>query len=85
MASRSRAHRKAASVFPEPVGATTSASRPAVMASHASSWAGVAASKTSPNHARVAGENRLNALVFFTPTILPGPADSFHGPPDRPP
>ncbi|GAA1146229.1 hypothetical protein GCM10009630_50940 [Kribbella jejuensis] len=50
------------------------------MASHASSWAGVAASKTSPNHARVAGENRLNALVFFTPTILPGAADSFHTP-----
>jgi hypothetical protein len=45
----------------------------------------VAASKTSPNHARVAGENRLNALVFFTPTILPGPADSFHEPSGRPP
>ncbi|GAA1553596.1 hypothetical protein GCM10009804_08170 [Kribbella hippodromi] len=54
------------------------------MASHASSWAGVAASKTSPNHARVAGENRLNALVFFTPTILPGAADSFHEPPRGP-
>ena len=77
VASRSSAQRNAASVLPDPVGATTSASRPAVMASHASSWAGVAASKTSPNHARVAGENRLNALVFFTSPILPGPADSF--------
>ena len=43
-----------------------------MIASHASSWAGVAASKTSPNHARVAGEKRLNALDLCTSTILPG-------------
>ena len=70
--------------MPDPVGATTSASRPAVMASHASSWAGVAASKTSPNHARVAGEKRLNALDFCTSSILPGRTDSFRSvPPGR--
>lgn len=76
MASRSRAQRNAARVLPEPVGATTSASWPAVMASHASSWAGVAASKTSPNHARVAGEKRLNAVDLCTIPILPGATDN---------
>src|SRR5439155_6742935 len=57
-ASRSRAQRNAARVFPEPVGATTSVSRPEEIASHAPSCAAVGAAKAPSNHARVTPENR---------------------------
>ncbi len=68
-ASRSSDHRKADSVLPEPVGATTSVSRPEEMASQAPSWAGVGAAKAPVNHARVAGEKRSSA---DTRTSSPG-------------
>src|SRR5689334_18546025 len=58
MPSRTRASiaaRNAASVLPEPVGAATSACRPALMAGHASSCAGVGAAKADANQARIAG------------------------------
>ena len=54
----SRAQRKADSVLPEPVGATTSACWPEEMASHAPSCAVVGAAKAPANHSRVAGVNR---------------------------
>ena len=56
-ASRSIDHKNAASVLPEPVGATTSAWRPVEMASHAPSCAGVGAGNAPVNHSRVAGAN----------------------------
>src|SRR5439155_22384866 len=57
-ASRSTAHGKAARVFPDPVGATTSVFRPDAIASHAPAWAGVGSANASPNHVRASGENR---------------------------
>ena len=64
--------------MPEPVGATTSALRPAAIDRQAPAWAAVGAAKAASNHARVAGPNpastppsspRLPASV--TPSILP--------------
>ena len=57
LASRSRHHRKAASVLPLPVGAWISVCRPAAMAAQPRAWASVGASKLVANHARTAGEN----------------------------
>src|SRR5450631_2548108 len=53
---RSSDHRKAASVLPEPVGATTRVFSPRPMASHACTWAGVGVAKAEVNHARVTAE-----------------------------
>ena len=50
------AERKAASVLPEPVGATTRVSRPALIDSQASDCAGVGAAKAASNQPWVAGE-----------------------------
>src|SRR5512136_988692 len=49
------AARKAASVFPEPVGAASSTSRPAAMAGHACACAGVGAGKAPLNQAHTTG------------------------------
>jgi hypothetical protein len=49
-------HRKAASVFPDPVGATTRAFCPDAMASHAPTWASVGASKVEENQVLVVSE-----------------------------
>src|SRR5262249_26086153 len=76
-ASRSSAHRNADSVFPEPVGATTNACSPALIARHAPSCAAVGAANAPANHALVAGENASNAAV--TPSIMNPPTDSFAG------
>ena len=65
-ASLSMAHRNAARVLPEPVGATTSVCSPALMAAHAPAWAAVGAVKLLENHARVAVEKRSS-------TSEPGP------------
>src|SRR2546430_14161866 len=56
-ARRSSAHRNAARVLPDPVGATTSASLPDEIASHAPSCAGVGPANAPSNHARVTGGN----------------------------
>jgi hypothetical protein len=53
---RSMAHRKAARVLPEPVGATTSVSSPDAIASQAPSWARVGAANDDVNHERVGSE-----------------------------
>ena len=55
---RSSDQRKAASVLPEPVGATTSVFSPRPIASHAPNWAAVGASNAASNQARVIGEKR---------------------------
>jgi hypothetical protein len=61
--------RNAASVLPDPVGATTSACEPELMASHAPDCAGVGSANAPVNQSRVAGENRSSALL--TLDILP--------------
>ena len=60
--SRSSAQRKADSVFPEPVGATTSVCSPELMALQAAACAGVGAANAPVNQARVAGEKRSSTL-----------------------
>ena len=54
-ASRSSAHRNAASVLPEPVGADSSTFSPAAIAGQAFACAGVGASKACSNHSRTFG------------------------------
>ncbi len=51
------AHRNAASVLPEPVGAITSAFSPRAMASHARACTAVGAPNVSANHVRTGSEN----------------------------
>ncbi len=63
---RSIAARKAASVFPEPVGAKTSALSPFAIAAQPSRCARVGASNASANHSRTAGAN--GASLFPEPT-----------------
>jgi len=58
----SRAHRNAASVLPDPVGAMTRVLLPSAMASQASACAGVGAAKVVLNHSRVVALNRPNAV-----------------------
>lgn len=70
-ASRSREARKAASVLPEPVGATTSTSEPAPMAVQAPSCAAVGAVKAPVNQPRVAGENESSADLTMPPSCTP--------------
>jgi hypothetical protein len=50
--SRSSAHRNAASVFPDPVGAETKTCSPPAIAGHAFAWAGVGAAKACSNQSR---------------------------------
>ena len=59
--SRSSAARNADSVFPEPVGATTSVSPPPANAPQAPSWAGVGRPNAPRNHDAVAGWKRSSA------------------------
>src|ERR1700758_5351281 len=54
------AHRNAASVLPEPVGAITSVLLPSAMADQASACAGVGAAKVPVNHSRVAALKGVN-------------------------
>ncbi len=68
VASRSMADRNAASVLPDPVGATTSTSWSWASASQAPACAGVGAAKALSNQALVRAENR--------PSPADGPACS---------
>ena len=52
------AHRNAASVLPEPVGAMTSVLSPSAMADHACACAGVGSANVPVNHSRVSALNR---------------------------
>ena len=85
--SRSRAQRKAARVLPEPVGATTRAWSPALIACQAPAWASVGRSKAPVNQARVAAEKGARASCPLRPAsavvdmrhILPGTTDKCTG------
>ncbi len=59
-ANSSNAHRNAASVLPDPVGATTRVLFPSAMAAQASACAVVGAAKVLVNHSRVIALNRLS-------------------------
>ena len=59
-ASRSIAHRNAASVLPDPVGAMTSVLSPSAMADHACACASVGAAKVPVNHSLVSALNRAS-------------------------
>ena len=56
--------RKAARVFPEPVGACTSTCAPVAMTGQAASWAGVGAAKARSNQERVAGVKAASASIL---------------------
>ena len=68
-ASRSIAHRNAASVLPEPVGARISVWSPRAIDAQPSRWAGVGSSNVASNHARTAGEK--TSSVTGTPYSHP--------------
>ena len=76
-ASRSIAHRNAASVLPEPVGAMTSVSSPLPIARHACACAWVGTAKAPSNHARVAVENPSSAAPLLTGSLPPDAACPF--------
>jgi hypothetical protein len=54
------AHKNAASVLPEPVGAMTSVLWRSAIADQAPAWAAVGAAKVLANHSRVGPENRAS-------------------------
>ena len=56
------AHRNAASVLPDPVGAMTSVLSPSAMAFQAWACAGVGAAKVPVNHSRVSGLKRRQRI-----------------------
>ena len=65
------AHRNAASVLPEPVGATTRVSSPSAIAAQACACAAVGAGKVAPNQSRVSGLNRAIGSDAAMGTIVP--------------
>ena len=65
-ANRSIAHRNAASVLPDPVGAITRVLSPLAMADQAWACAGVGCTKVPANQLRVSGLNRSNAWGELT-------------------
>ena len=73
-ASPSIAHRNAASVFPDPVGAMTRVLSPSAMAFHACAWAGVGSWNVPVNHSRVSALKRDSGSVVTGthPWCLPG-------------
>jgi hypothetical protein len=56
-------HRKAARVFPDPVGAWIRVWSPAPIDSHPRSWAGVGSVNTASNHDVVGDENRSRLRI----------------------
>ena len=66
VASRSIAHRNAARVLPDPVGARISVWSPAAIAGQPRPWASVGVPKVVVNHSRTAGENRSNPSGVVT-------------------
>ena len=70
----SRAHRNAASVLPEPVGAMTSVLSPSAMADQASACAVVGAAKVPVNHSRVSALNRPSGSTGSAAVVLTWPS-----------
>ena len=75
--SRSRPQRKAASVLPEPVGASTSVCSPEAMAGQPWACGGVASAKVVENQARTGAEKRSSGSGAVTPWRLPTCERSF--------
>src|SRR3954451_3463549 len=74
--SRSSAHRNAASVLPEPVGADSSTFSPRAIAGQAWSCASVGRSKARRNQSRTCGVNEASGSVFMAPRQSVGPGGS---------
>ncbi len=70
-ASRSMAHRNAASVLPEPVGAMTRVLSPSAMADQACACAAVGSAKVPVNHSRVSALNRAAVGIGRSELIQP--------------
>ena len=66
-ASSSIAHRNAASVLPDPVGAMTSVLSPSAMADQACACASVGAAKVPVNHSLVSALNRASGSTWVEP------------------
>src|ERR1700722_3068537 len=77
--SRSIAHRKAASVLPDPVGADRSTCSPLAIAGHACACAGVGAAKDDSNQARVAGLNAASGSGLVRATSAEASAPRVEG------
>jgi len=75
VAIRSSAHRNAARVLPEPVGATTSVSWPETIEDHAARWAAVGSANASRNHVEASGENEVRGSAL-TGSILSAACDT---------
>ena len=69
--SRSSAHRKAASVFPDPVGAETSTLSPAAIAGQAWACASVGRSNERVNQSLTRGSNDASGSEDMEPTSVP--------------
>ena len=69
------AHRNAASVLPDPVGAMTRVFFPPAMASHASACAAVGAANVPVNHSRVSGLKRSSGSMERHIAMVPPPTD----------
>src|SRR5215212_3594257 len=70
LTSRSSAHRNAASVFPDPVGAETSTFSPAAIAGQALACAAVGRSNERVNQSRTRGSNDASGSEGMRPTSL---------------
>ncbi len=66
-------HRNAASVLPLPVGAQSSALRPAAISGQPRACTSVGSPSASPNQRRAAGEKRLSESIT---TMIPQPCAS---------
>src|SRR5690242_6249078 len=71
LASRSSAHRNAASVLPDPVGAITSVFSPPAIDDHAPACAGVGSVNAPVNHSRVSALNPASgSMPGWAPAVL---------------
>ncbi len=72
VSSRSIPARKALSVLPEPVGATTSVCRPRRIASQAPAWAAVGSANAARNQVRVGSLKSANGSVVTSVILAHG-------------
>src|SRR5215472_11293171 len=74
LASRSSAHRNAARVLPDPVGAITRVLSPPAMDDHAAACAGVGSVNAPVNHSRVSAPNPARGSVPGPASAVPAPS-----------
>src|SRR5215471_17681427 len=80
LASRSSAHRNAARVLPDPVGAITRVLSPPAMDDHPPACAGVGSVNAPVNHSRVSGLNPASgSWPAGAPAVLAPPAAGARG------